>query len=93
VKQRIRRFEPWQVAKIMGIIYAIVGLIFAPFVLLTSAWAPEGGGGLGTGFAILLPILYGVVGFITTAIGAALYNLIAGWIGGIELDIEPVPTA
>jgi len=37
---------------------------------------------------IILPIFYGVVGFIAGAIGAALYNLIAGMVGGIEIEVE-----
>jgi len=37
---------------------------------------------------IILPIMYGVIGFIAGAIGAALYNLIAGIVGGIEIDVE-----
>jgi hypothetical protein len=33
---------------------------------------------------ILMPVIYGVMGFI----GAAVYNLVARWIGGIELEVE-----
>ena len=32
--------------------------------------------------------MYGVIGVIGGAIGAALYNLVAGWIGGIEVEME-----
>jgi hypothetical protein len=28
------------------------------------------------------------VAFIFTLIGAALYNLVAGWVGGIQLELE-----
>ena len=31
-------------------------------------------------FAILMPILYGVTGFIAGAIGGLLYNLLAEWV-------------
>jgi hypothetical protein len=37
---------------------------------------------------LLLPILYGVLGFVMTAIGAAIYNLVASWIGGIEIQMD-----
>jgi len=37
---------------------------------------------------IFLPIMYGVIGFIAGAIGAALYNLVAGVVGGIEIEVE-----
>jgi len=39
-----------------------------------------------------MPVLYGVMGFIVGAVGALIYNLIAGWIGGIELRLEPSPS-
>jgi len=32
-------------------------------------------------------IIFGIIGFITGAIGALIYNLIASWIGGIKMDI------
>jgi hypothetical protein len=40
------------------------------------------------GMAILMPVIYGVMGFIGGVIGAAVYNLVARWIGGIELEVE-----
>jgi len=42
----------------------------------------------GIGFALAMPVLYAVMGFIFGVIGAGLYNLVAGWIGGIEVDVE-----
>jgi hypothetical protein len=38
--------------------------------------------------AILAPVLYGIVGFIIGALAALVYNLVAGWIGGIEIELE-----
>jgi hypothetical protein len=32
--------------------------------------------------------MYGVMGLVGGAVGAALYNLVAGWIGGIEVEIS-----
>ena len=40
------------------------------------------------GFGIFMPVFYGVFGFIFGVISAAIYNLIARWIGGIEVDVE-----
>jgi hypothetical protein len=40
------------------------------------------------GMGILMPVIYGVMGFIGGVIGAAVYNLVARWIGGIELEVE-----
>ena len=40
------------------------------------------------GFGIFMPIVYGVMGFIFGILMAAIYNLIARWIGGIEVEVE-----
>jgi hypothetical protein len=40
------------------------------------------------GMGILMPVIYGVMGFIGGVIGAAVYNLVARWIGGIEVEVE-----
>ena len=40
------------------------------------------------GMGILMPVIHGVMGFIGSVIGAAVYNLVARWIGGIELEVE-----
>ena len=82
--QRIRRFGIAQTAKVVGVLYTLMGLLFAPFFLLGAMFAPEEAG-IGIGFAIAMPILYGVGGFVFTAIGCAIYNLVAGWVGGIEI--------
>ena len=36
---------------------------------------------------IIFPIFYGVLGFLTGAVGAWVYNLLAKWIGGVELEL------
>ena len=42
----------------------------------------------GVGAIIFLSILYGGMGFIAALIGAYLYNGLAVWMGGIELELE-----
>ena len=32
--------------------------------------------------------VYGVIGFIFTAIGCAIYNFVAGLVGGIEVELD-----
>ena len=86
--QQIRRFSIGQSAKFLGVLYALFGLIFVPFFLLVGMFGPEGTGGFGTLFALGMPVMYGVMGLVGGAIGAALYNLVAGWVGGIEVEFE-----
>jgi hypothetical protein len=83
------------VAKMMGLIYACFGLIFAPIVLLIGAAGSFAGqshvplaGLFSVVGAMALPLIYGTLGFISGAIGALLYNLCAKWMGGLELELE-----
>ncbi|MGA7927985.1 MAG: hypothetical protein WCA20_18595 [Candidatus Sulfotelmatobacter sp.] len=84
-------------AKIMGLMYACRGLIFAPLFLLIGVLASAAGqhnnpvaGTSSIGFAVLFPVLYGVIRFIAGPIGA-FYNLFARWVGGSELEMELCP--
>ena len=92
----IRRVGPLSVAKVAGVLYALMGLIIGAcislFSLVGSAFMPKdaGMGGMlfGAAAVVVLPIFYGILGFIMTLISAALYNLVAGWVGGVELDVQ-----
>lgn len=84
--QQIRRFGIGQTSKVVGALYGLLGLIFVPFFLLGAAMAPEAG--FGMGLAILVPIIYAVLGFIFTALACAIYNFVARFVGGIEVEME-----
>jgi hypothetical protein len=89
VAQRISRFSIGQSAKFLGVLYLLFGLLFVPFFLLMGMFSPDGAGfPFGTIFAIAMPVMYGVFGVIGGAIFAVLYNLVAGWVGGIEVELE-----
>ena len=85
--RRVKRFNPLQTGKLLAVLYFGISLLFVPFILLGSAFVPKGSG-MGVGFAIFLPIIYGLLGFIGGAIGAFCYNLCAKFVGGIEVEIE-----
>lgn len=96
----IKRVNPVSLAKVNGIIGVIIGLIagilLAVFGGLIGSFAPQAGGigapsigaGLGIASIIILPIMYGIGGFIGGLIGGWAYNLVAKWVGGIEIDLE-----
>jgi hypothetical protein len=54
-----------------------------------------GAGALGIAGLLLLgllaALLYGIVGWIVTAIACLLYNLVARWTGGIEVQVVQAP--
>jgi hypothetical protein len=83
---RIERFGIGQTAKVLGVLYALMGLVFVPFFILIAMFSPSEAN-FGLGFAIMMPILYGIAGFVFTAVGCWLYNIVAGWVGGIEVDV------
>ena len=104
---RLNRIGVGSAAKISGALYGAIGLIFggifAMFALLGAGFAgmaaeqgeavPAFMGPLfGVGAIVLFPLFYGTMGVVTGAVGAALYNLFARMVGGLELEIgETVP--
>ncbi len=88
--QKVKRIGVLSLAKILGLLYTIFGLIlgvlFAVLPLLGFS-ADETGLFFGSASIIIFPILYGIMGFIGGAITAFFYNLIAKWIGGLEVEI------
>jgi hypothetical protein len=98
--QRIRSLGVLSVAKVSGLCYAAMGLCFIPFFLLFAAIGSMVSKQqpnaqpfpvlFSVGFAIAAPFIYGIMGFVMGALGALVYNLIAGWIGGIEMDLQIV---
>lgn len=44
--------------------------------------------GIGVGAIIVFPLLYGFLGFIAGIIGAALFNLVASMVGGVEIELS-----
>jgi hypothetical protein len=98
--RHLKRIAPVQAGKVLGILYAAMSLLLVPIFLvmaLVGAFAQpnQSNGGFGAvaagfmiGMALLLPVMYGVVGFIFGVISAAVYNLIAKRVGGFEFEIE-----
>jgi hypothetical protein len=65
------------------------GLGHTPVPGSGASWdARSFGLGMGLGAIIFLPLFYGLVGGVFAAISAAVYNLAAGWVGGLEVDIN-----
>jgi hypothetical protein len=95
VTRRIKSIAPIQLGKMMALTYGVLGLLFCPLFLIASFFASHvqnqqrfGMMAFGTGFALLMPVIYGAFGFIFGIIGAFIYNVIAKWIGGIEVEVE-----
>jgi len=92
---KIKKVGVLSVAKIYGAIGASVGFVIGLFVALFSLFIsvlPVKGSimfaGLGVLAIILLPIFYGVILFIAGGLGAWVYNVFAGWVGPVEIELE-----
>jgi hypothetical protein len=84
------RISPWQAGKVMAVCYAIMGLIFASPFAMFSASLPTGDGMpfAGVGFAIALPIMYGIGGLIFVPLACLIFNFAAKLVGGLELEVH-----
>ena len=91
MSQTISRISPVQAGKLFGVMYLILGALFMPFFLLPAVFS-EQSSPFGLGFAIALPFLYGVMGFLGTAFFCWLYNVLARRLGGIEITLSPSST-
>jgi hypothetical protein len=92
-------------AKVFGALYAgmglIVGCIFSLIAMLQGAilgansefGAMGGAFGMlfGVGAIVLFPLFYGVMGFLVGALGSFIYNLVSGFVGGLELTLADKP--
>ena len=93
----VKRIGVLSVGKVMGAMYVVIGLILGGllslFALAGGGAGPNGPAGpapaalFGAAAIIILPLLYGVLGFIGGIITGALYNLVASTIGGIEMEL------
>lgn len=93
--RRIKSIAPLQLGKMLAILYGVMGLLFVPIFLLASLVGTQmpaqqrvGMMAFGAGFALAMPFLYAGMGFVCGALGALIYNLVAKWIGGIEVEVE-----
>ena len=85
---RIKRFGIASTALTVAMIYFVLGLVIAPLIFMVSRNAPTDQKLPGLMF-VLGPFFYAVFGYVFAAIGCWLYNIIAGWTGGVALTLEP----
>jgi hypothetical protein len=99
---RLRRINPVQFALVTAILYAILTFIIALLILPFGGFMSGVGqspamrmfgAGIGAVMVVVMPILYFIIAFVFGLIGAALYNLVAGWTGGIEITLESTVAA
>ncbi len=96
MNKKIRRISPVSCGKMLAAFYAFIALIFVLIGIVAFIAPSKESTVLGTEtfflegilILILVPIVYIVIGFIFGIILAAIYNLCAKWVGGIEITLE-----
>ena len=96
--QSIRRIDPVSAMKVCAVLYAVIGLIIGAILSLVSMVGimaaasqnlPRAFGLIfGAAAIVIAPIFYGVIGAIGGLITAAVYNLIARFTGGLQIELE-----
>ena len=90
----VRSVDILSVAKIVALFGIVMGLVWGIFYGLIAAsairrfvplWSGAGSGGF---VLVVMPIFGAIVGFIMGTIHAFLYNIFAGWVGGINLGFQ-----
>jgi len=93
---KIQGFLGFVIGLLIGVVYGFFFMIFGAAI---SSLAPQGDsqtmGGVGAiviGLLIMIavPIFYGILAFIGGAIGALVYNVAAGVVGGVKFELEGV---
>jgi len=84
MKRRITRLAILQTGKFLAVLYGFLSLIILPFVLIGMLF----GGAKTIGPVLFMLLLYPILGFIGGILMAAIYNLAAKWVGGLEVTVD-----
>ncbi len=95
----IKSVRVLSLGKILGSIYAGLGLIFGVILAIVSLFGlgpvADGAGPpqallnilVGGGAVIALPLVYGLFGFLGGLVVGTIYNFVAGIVGGLEIEV------
>jgi hypothetical protein len=97
----LKNVDPMSLATITGVLGALWGLLVAiAAIFIRTAFTSMMGRfytiytnmmpdlTLGVAALIVLPLMYGLTGFVASYIGALIYNAVAKKFGGVKLDIN-----
>ena len=86
----LKKISVWPFAKFYAVFMAVLGFIIGLLFALINLAAPIESPYQVFGFAtiVVFPIIYGLMGFAMGLVTSWLYNLVAKFVGGIELDFD-----
>jgi len=97
--KEIRKIGILSLAKIFGLIMAVIGLVlgifvgFAMFFIASflgteNNFSPYFGTSLGISGFLIMPLVFGLLGFLFGTLTAFIYNVLASWIGGVKIELS-----
>lgn len=105
-KLKIRKIGVLSAAKIYAAVMFVISLLIAIpyglFIIIFSLIGAGGAGGdaallvggggvvMGLAVMIIMPLMYAAMGFVFGALGALIYNLFSGMVGGLEIEVENI---
>ena len=89
MKKQISRISILQSSKVATALYALMGFIYTLIGIPMLIFGDDKLKIMGIIY-ILMPIPMAVLGFIFFVLFAAIYNLLARWLGGMEVEVTDI---
>ena len=89
MKKQLIRISVLQSSKIMTALYVLMGFIYTLMGIPMIIFGDNQLRMVGIVY-LLMPVIMGILGFIFFVIFAAIYNLLAKWLGGFEVEIKNI---
>ena len=88
--RELTQVDPLSAGKVFGVMYFAFGLLFIPFMAFPLLVPADEGppAAMFMFFGLFAPVFYGAAGFFSGVLCSVLYNLFAGWVGGIRITID-----
>lgn len=91
MKKQITRISILQSSKIIVALYVLFGFIYTLIGIPLIIFGGKDMMIMGVIYAAM-PLIMGILGFIFFALFAAIYNLLAKWLGGVEVVVSDIET-
>ena len=92
MKKQLIRISILQSSKIMTALYVLMGFIYTLIGIPMIIFGNDAIKKIGI-FYLLGPVFMGIFGFVFFVIFAGLYNFLASWLGGFEVEVKDVADA
>jgi hypothetical protein len=89
MKKQLIRISILQSSKIVTALYVLMGFIYTLIGIPMLIFGGEQIKVMAIIY-ILMPVIMAIFGFVFFALFAAIYNLLARWLGGIEVEVKTV---